>query len=65
MTSTPSKQLKWKRAKLAAGLCGSCGIKPLVNLSHCEECRDRLATKARNLYRLKNGIPLDRPVANR
>jgi hypothetical protein len=61
----PSKQLRWKRAKLAAGLCGSCGIKPRINMSHCEECRDRLATKSRNAYRLKMGISLDRPVARK
>ncbi len=59
---TPSRQLAWKQRRIAAGLCGSCGVQPLASKNYCADCRDRDKVASRNRYRLKNGIPLDRRV---
>mgnify|MGYP006368466507 CR=1 FL=1 len=56
-----SRQLKSQRARKAAGLCQTCP-NPSHDYTMCDHCREVHAKKYRNAYRLKHGIPLDRPT---
>lgn len=51
----------WRKAKKAAGMCGVCGIKPLLTSSYCVECLEK-----KRQHRLNTGRATDKAwkVAN-
>lgn len=47
-----SRQARWQRLKLAAGLCTSCGQEPIrPGKTRCEACYERIRVAQRNRYR--------------
>lgn len=38
----------WRKAKLAAGLCGRCGVNPLSTQKYCATCAELYRTEAKN-----------------
>jgi hypothetical protein len=66
-----SRQMKWQLAKKAAGLCSTCGKRPLITASHCEICarptkKDR-GTGKHTVQSAKSDIVilLQREISNR
>lgn len=58
-----SKQRRWQVRKEAEGKCALCG-KPICQESvrYCQEHLESNRKRARERYRLKNGIPADAPL---
>ena len=58
-----SRQRRWQLVRQAEGKCPRCGQK-LRNkeIWHCARCAAVIRVTARNAYRRKHGIPLDKPL---
>lgn len=56
-----SRQYKWAEKRNEEGRCRVCG-KPLVSKLYCKEHTLKMRERSRNKYRLKNGIPLNKPL---
>ena len=59
-----SRQLRWQRKKVAAGLCQICGA-PAAGGGHCRVHHEESRARSRAYWRTKAGIPMDAPLSNK
>lgn len=51
MSWSKEKKNEWRKKKVASGLCGICGTRPLVTALECEECRVKRTSQHRDYYK--------------